>query len=129
MDSTQKQLCAQAVELIERDFPMLAGVDDLADRLAVSKCHLIRCFSSQMGISPGKYLTGIRLAAVQEHLTQSDHNLDTIAGLTGFACGNYLCKVFRKAFGISPMDYRQQHRGSLGDSAQLRRRSEDISFV
>lgn len=129
MEHAENSLAAQAAELIETEFPLLAGVDDLADRLAVSKCHLIRCFTAVLGTSPGKALTAMRLSAVRAYLESGDYTVETIAGLTGFACGNYLCKVFRKAHGLSPGQYRQRYRGTGQQSAALVRRSQDISFV
>lgn len=129
MVDEEKSLAQQAAEVIENEFPMLAGVDDLADRLAVSKCHLIRRFTAERGISPGKYLTATRIAAVRAYLETEQHSVETIAGLTGFACGNYLAKVFRKACGLTPCAYRERYRGAMGGDTQLQRRSEDISFV
>ncbi|MEG1687488.1 MAG: helix-turn-helix transcriptional regulator [Angelakisella sp.] len=129
----QPQLAEEAAKLIENEFPMLAGVDDLADRLAVSKCHLIRCFTAYYGISPGRQLTAVRLAAVQDYLARSDYTVEMIAGLTGFACGNYLCKVFRRSVGISPGEYQRRCHLTAplnpADKQRFAARSEDISFI
>lgn len=129
MKEQENELVMQAVDIIENDFPMLAGVDDLSQRLAVSKCHLIRCFTRERGISPGKYLVHTRLAAVKAYLAEEDYTVETIAGLTGFACGNYLSKVFRKATGITPCDWRRTAQKNAPHSSELLRRVEDISYL
>lgn len=128
MKSVQTTLVEGAAELIELEFPMLAGVDDLADRLGVSKCHLIRSFTAERGISPGRYLIATRLQAVKSYLATSRFSVETIAGLTGFACGNYLAKVFRRETGCSPSEYRRLHGGTI-DGSLLQRRSDDISYI
>ncbi|MEG0157041.1 MAG: AraC family transcriptional regulator, partial [Anaerovoracaceae bacterium] len=107
IENQENNLVQQAVDMIETDFPLLAGVDDLADRLAVSKCHLIRSFTKKRGISPGKYLVQVRLLAVMAYLVEEEYTVETIAGLTGFSCGNYLSKVFRRATGLSPCTFRE----------------------
>lgn len=123
------ELTQHAIALMEKEFPLLEGIDDLADRLAVSKCHLIRVFKNETGTSPGKYLCDVRLAAVRAYLSTTDYNVETIAGITGFACGNYLCKVFRKNEGMTPLTYRAQNSGAKTKENDLQRRSDDISFI
>ena len=58
-------LVAEAVETIRNNYMALYGVEDLADALGESKCHLVRTFSAEMGVSPGKYLTRTRLEAAK----------------------------------------------------------------
>lgn len=129
MSEQETELVRQAADIIENDFPMLAGVDDLAQRLAVSKCHLIRCFTGARGIPPGKHLVQTRLDAVKAYLAEEDYTVETIAGLTGFACGNYLSKVFRKATGMSPCEWRRTAQKNAPHAGELLRRVKDISYL
>ena len=103
----EKELIAGALELIHSEFPYLLGVDDLADRLGVSKSHLIREFHRAEGIPPGKYLELVRIEAAKRFLIQQDYPVSTVAGLVGYANGNYFCKVFRRVEGLSPGEYRR----------------------
>lgn len=123
------ELTQHAILLMEKEFPLLEGIDDLADRLGVSKCHLIRVFKNDTGTSPGKYLCDVRLSAVRAYLSTTDYNVETIAGITGFACGNYLCKVFRKNVGVSPLAYRSKNSDAKAKENDLQRRSDDLSFI
>ena len=54
-------LVEAAVGIIQEEFPFLEGLDELAQRLEVSKAHLIRCFTKQTGVSPGRYITHLRV--------------------------------------------------------------------
>lgn len=99
-------LVAEAVETIRNNYMSLYGVEDLAEALGVSKCHLVRTFSAEMGVSPGKYLTRTRLEAAKLLLLEREYNLEMIANLCGFSGANYLCRVFRREEGVSPVAWR-----------------------
>lgn len=95
-------LAAQAVESIHSHYAELYGVEELAESLGVSKSHLIRVFRAAMGLSPGQYLTRVRLDAAKQLLAHREYNLDVVASLCGFSGANYLCRVFKKVVGCSP---------------------------
>ena len=100
------RLVAQAVEDIHSHYAELYGIDELSERLNVSKSHLIRAFHQAMGVSPGKYLTDVRIHAAKQLLLHREYSLDVIASLCGFSGGNYLCRVFKKEVGVSPAAWR-----------------------
>jgi AraC-like DNA-binding protein len=99
-------LVAEAVADIRENYAGLYGVEELSERLGVSKSHLVRSFHAAMGVSPGKYLTGIRLEAARRLLLHREYSLDVIASLCGFSGANYLCRVFKKELGVSPAAWR-----------------------
>lgn len=100
-------LVAEAVESIRNNYMALYGVEDLAEAMGVSKCHLVRVFSAEMGISPGKFLTHTRIEAAKLLLLDREYNLEMIASLCGFSGANYLCRVFRRETGTSPAAWRE----------------------
>ena len=86
------------------------NLDEVADAVGLSKYHLCREFDHLYGISPGKYLANLRLQKSCALLLQSrQHTIAEIASLVGFSNDNYFCKVFRKAFGTTPTQYRLQN--------------------
>lgn len=103
-------LVERASGLMQSEYAALSGVEELAQRLHVSTAHLTRQFSACMGISPIRYLTKLRLEAAMNDLLNSDADLETVARRNGFAGGNYFCKVFRRAVGLSPTQYRRLKR-------------------
>ena len=83
----------------------LEGLDELSQRLEISKAHLIRSFMKKTGVSPGKYLTRVRIEYAKLLLQDEDASVTYAAEASGFANANYFAKVFRKETGMSPSEY------------------------
>ena len=98
-------LVEAAVGIIQEEFPFLEGLDELAQRLEVSKAHLIRCFTKQTGVSPGRYITHLRVEYSKLLLRGEDPSITYVAEASGFANANYFAKVFRRETGVSPSEY------------------------
>ena len=109
-------LVEAAVGIIQEEFPFLEGLDELAERLEVSKSHLIRTFTKQTGVSPGRYITHMRVEYAKLLLRGEDPSIAYVAEASGFANANYFAKVFRRETGMSPSEYletapRQERKG------------------
>ena len=76
---------AAAIEDIRRNYAGLYGVEELSERLGVSKSHLVRAFTAALGVSPGRYLTNVRIEAAMRLLLHREYTLDVIASLCGFS--------------------------------------------
>ncbi len=106
-ETTTSHLVQEAVNEIHKNYSGIYGVEELSDFIGVSKHHLVREFSREMGTSPGKYLTQVRIDAAKQLLINRDYPLEIVAAMCGFSGSNYFCKVFKKHVGLSPTDYRQ----------------------
>ena len=80
----------------------------IAKIAAMAPSTLIPIFKEVTGESPIEYLLKVRLKKAAESLSQSDKSISEIAHECGFADSNYFSRQFKKLFGISPRDYRQQ---------------------
>jgi AraC-like DNA-binding protein len=98
-------LVESATAIIQEEFPFLDGLDELAERLEVSKAHLSRVFTQQTGISPGKYITRVKIEYAKLLLQDEDVSITYVAEASGFANANYFAKVFRRETGMSPSEY------------------------
>ena len=99
-------LVEAAIEDIRANYAGLYGVEELSERLGVSKSHLVRTFTAAVGVPPGRYLTTVRVDAAMRLLLHREYTLDVIASLCGFSGANYLCRVFKKETGQSPAQWR-----------------------
>ena len=96
-------LVAAAIEDIRRNYAGLYGVEELSERLGVSKSHLVRAFTAALGV---------------------------IASLCGFSGANYLCRVFKKTTGQSPTQWRAMAgRSALPGLSPEQQRLEQELFI
>lgn len=98
-------LVQNAISIMQQDFAHLYGIEDLAERLEVTSSHLIRSFSHAAGITPGQYLTEVRIAFAKRLLRSRSETLENIAACSGFSSAHYFSKVFRRVTGMSPTEY------------------------
>ena len=99
-------LVAAAIEDIRKNYAGLYGVEELSERLGVSKSHLVRVFTAAVNMTPGRYLTNVRIEAAMRLLLHREYTLDVVASLCGFSGANYLCRVFKKETGQTPAQWR-----------------------
>ena len=81
-------------------------IAELARHAGMSRSHYSHYFRAATGHAPAGYITEIRLQEVARRLTRTRDTLKQIAGETGFADANHLCKVFRRHFRTSPAQFR-----------------------
>ena len=123
-------LVAAAIEDIRKNYAGLYGVEELSERLGVSKSHLVRAFTAALGVSPGRYLTSVRIEAAMRLLLHREYTLDVIASLCGFSGANYLCRVFKKTTGQSPTQWRAMAgRSALPGLSPEQQRLEQELFI
>lgn len=115
-------LVESAVAIIQEDFPYLEGLDELAERLEVSKAHLIRCFTKTVGMSPGKYITRVKVEYAKLLLQGEEPSVAYVAEASGFANANYFAKVFRKETGMTPSEYLQSSPRQTQEQRELAQR-------
>lgn len=121
-------LVQAAIEDIRANYAGLYGVEELSERLGVSKSHLVRTFTAAIGVPPGRYLTTVRIEAAQRLLLHREYTLDVVASLCGFSGANYLCRVFKKEIGQSPAQWRAMagHAAQSGLSPEESLREQEL---
>jgi transcriptional regulator GlxA family with amidase domain len=80
----------------------------MAARAMVSERHLTRLFQRELGITPGWYVTRVRVQAARTLLESCDAGVETVARRSGFGSDETLRRVFLQVLGITPTAYRQR---------------------
>lgn len=83
---------------------------DLATLAGMSTTAFIRFFGAQTGQSPRQYLTNRRLDKACLRLHFSDATVEAIAADCGFCDRHYFTRVFARARGVGPVEFRRQVR-------------------
>ncbi len=102
--------CGQVRRYIDNHFKENLSLDQLAQLAHVNKYYLAHAFRREFSASPISYLISRRVEESRFLLRETDHSLSLIAQMLGFSSPSYFSQCFRRAEGISPKEYRRQHR-------------------
>lgn len=80
----------------------------LAARVAMSERHFVRRFSNEVGMSPARFVSHVRVDAARHELEQSSDTIATIAKRCGFGTAETLRRSLQRHLGVSPEGYRQR---------------------
>ncbi|MEK4357633.1 AraC family transcriptional regulator [Paenibacillus sp. FSL M7-1455] len=98
----------QAARYIDTHYGSMISLDQLSERLGVSKYHLLRTFAAATGETPSEYLNRVRIEQAMRLLRQTDLGIERIAEEVGYSGGSYFIKVFRKMTGRTPGSFRSE---------------------
>ncbi|HVU26784.1 MAG TPA: DNA-binding transcriptional regulator [Verrucomicrobiae bacterium] len=82
------------------------SVKNLVDVAAMSRRGLHKAFLENVGRTPGQELQRVRIERAKRLLTESNHKLEVLAGLSGYQSANSFCVAFKQATGMSPKQFR-----------------------
>ncbi len=74
-----------------------------------ARATLFRQFREYLGETPNRWLTRERLAAAAVQLSRTALSAAEIADAVGIGDANYLAKLFRRHYGVTPTAYRRSH--------------------
>jgi transcriptional regulator GlxA family with amidase domain len=80
----------------------------MAARAMVSERHLTRLFRRDIGITPGLYVTRVRVEAARTLLESCDTSVEAVARRCGFGSDETMRRVFLQVLGITPTAHRQR---------------------
>lgn len=106
------KIVKEAVTIINSHYDRMLSLDQLAERLGISKYHFQRVFKAEVGSSPNEYLNRVRVEKAMHLLRLTNWSVEEIAERVGYSSGSYLIKVFRKLTGQTPGRFRS-HVGKL----------------
>lgn len=100
---------AEAVRLIHEHAAKDVSLHWIAQFVGYRPSQFTQKFQQEMGISPVKYVTRLRIQKVRALLISTNDSLEQIAEQCGYQNAFYLSRVFSKEMGISPSQYRKTH--------------------
>lgn len=83
------------------------GLDDLAQVTGVDRFRLSRAFKAAFGMAPHAYLIQLRLTRARHLLARGELPANVAAAL-GFADQSHLGRWFKRAYRMTPADYRRR---------------------
>jgi transcriptional regulator GlxA family with amidase domain len=84
------------------------SVPALAERAHMSARHFARSFREEVGMTPGRYVERVRLENARRRLEDTGEPVASIAASCGFGSAETMRRVFLRALGVSPAEYRRR---------------------
>jgi transcriptional regulator GlxA family with amidase domain len=98
----------RVLDEIVRDPTADHSLEALSDRAGFSVRHLTRVFQRELGLTPGRYVEGVRVEAAKARLQRSDEPLAVIARATGFGSEETMRRAFWRELSTTPAAYRER---------------------
>ncbi|GAA3150498.1 AraC family transcriptional regulator [Streptomyces rameus] len=119
-----EHLIEYAVNTIRERYHEPLSLDELAQSAMVSKFHFLRTFRRVTGVTPGRFLSAVRLQEAKRLLLTTPLNVSDISVQVGYSSTGSFTRRFTESVGCSPTQYRQRRRGRAEWSAQRAERAE-----
>lgn len=87
----------------------IISITDVARLIHRSSSYTIGRFKKELGINIGAYIRRCKLEEAKSLLVYSDKTLSEISNYLCFSSQSYFQNVFKKKYGVTPMQYRKQY--------------------
>jgi AraC family transcriptional regulator len=84
------------------------SLHQLATLAGMSPFHFIRVFKQTYGMTPRAYLLDLRVKTAAQRIRMTDRSLTHIAFDLGFGSSSRLTEAFKKAYGVTPSEWRRR---------------------
>ncbi len=89
-------------QYVENNLDKQIKNDELAAVINMSEKYFISYFKSALGITPGNYITQLKMNKAREYLYQEKYTIKEIANLLGYSDQYTFSKAFKKYFNVPP---------------------------
>ncbi|MDT7847514.1 helix-turn-helix transcriptional regulator [Streptomyces justiciae] len=112
-----EHLVQHAVTTIRERYWEPLSLDELAASAMVSKYHFLRMFSRVTGVTPGRFLSAVRLQEAKRLLLSTSLTVADIAVQVGYSSQGSFTRRFTESVGLSPTQYRKLSLSAGTDAA------------
>ncbi|MEV8513841.1 AraC family transcriptional regulator [Dactylosporangium sp. NPDC051484] len=107
-DSPIEQAVERAIVTMNQNLGERLTVDDLARAAMFSKFHFTRIFQRTTGVSPGRFLSALRLQQAKRLLVSTSLSVADISMSVGYNSVGTFSSRFSRSVGMPPTVYRQR---------------------
>jgi transcriptional regulator GlxA family with amidase domain len=83
-------------------------VESLALKANLSTRQFARAFTTEVGMTPGRYVDQVRIEAARRRLEDSADGIEEAARACGYGTSEAMRRAFIKTLGVSPAEYRRR---------------------
>ena len=88
------------------------SVAALARVALMSERNFARCFTTEVGVTPARYVERVRTETARRLLEEGDLGVEAIAGAAGFGTAETMRRTFLRLLRTSPTEYRRRFRAA-----------------
>jgi transcriptional regulator GlxA family with amidase domain len=92
------------------------SVETLATKASLSPRQFARAFTTEVGMTPGRYVDRVRLEAARRRLEDSSAGVEEVARVCGYGSTESMRRAFIRALGASPAEYKNRYGGNHASS-------------
>jgi AraC-like DNA-binding protein len=97
----------QIKQLLDRQFETHHDIADIPERAGISQEHLTRLFKKYEGISPYRYLQGLKIHKAASLLVSTERSTAEVGAALGYLDPSVFSRCFKRVMGVSPQRYRE----------------------
>ncbi|MGW4666032.1 helix-turn-helix domain-containing protein [Streptosporangium sandarakinum] len=106
MDDVIERAVLRVIESMHENLGDQITVDDMARTAMFSKFHFSRVFQRVTGLSPGRFLSAVRLGEAKRLLASTSLSITNISHQVGYSSVGTFSSRFTSSVGLSPSRYR-----------------------
>ena len=91
------------------------SINTAAEKLNITPAYFNRIFKKYMRISYSEFLNEYRIKKACEMLQETNKSINVISAETGISNTTYFYTLFKKYYGITPQQYRNNFKKTAND--------------
>ncbi|WP_371687512.1 helix-turn-helix domain-containing protein [Micromonospora sp. KC721] len=107
MTEPSEKAAERVIEFMHDNLGEQLTIDDMARAALFSKFHFSRIFQRATGLSPGRFLSALRLQRAKQLLVSTSLSVADVSLRVGYASVGTFSSRFTRSVGLSPTTYRR----------------------
>lgn len=112
MENNQIFSVSTLKDFLEKNITKRVTIDDCCELVGLEKSQLTSVFKQTFNTSPIAYFIQLKIHAAKTMLEKTDVSISEIASTYAFYDSHHFSKSFKKYTGISPSEFRKQHKNN-----------------
>ncbi|MFC4779180.1 response regulator [Paenibacillus sp. GCM10023252] len=107
-DQQSIKVISNIIAFINEHYTEQINLQDLADYADMNKNYMCTLFKQETEMTIGNYIVTVRMREARNMLLESSDKIYEIANKVGIEDVNYFSQLFKKHYGLSPLDYKKR---------------------
>nr|BFD87829.1 AraC family transcriptional regulator [Streptomyces sp. Xyl84] len=114
-EGTPRESIERAIEYIWERYSEPVSLDELSKSALLSRFHFARTFRDVTGVTPGRFLSAVRIHQAKRLLTNTTRTITDISSAVGYQSLGSFTNYFTQSVGMPPSQFRHLGEGTVLD--------------